>query len=80
MTIKDEQPPVSTNIDLSEYLTRMFDDARIEDSRARQYPVLTVIPSKLSIGKTYYFDAVILPDITQIGFWGYTSVGWVLLG
>ena len=75
-----EQPPVDVDQKLSAYLQRM--DQRIDAiRRSRDIPVkFTDTPDKPIIGKIYYFSNTVGATITQEGYWGYTSAGWVLLG
>lgn len=82
MAITDEQPPEDTEPRLKEYLTRMFRDARYEDTTKNQVDRYTNLPEQVSIGKTYFFLNAIAahPVITAEGFYGYKSTGWVLLG
>ena len=79
MPIGDEQPPVNIDKDLREYLRRMFEDARAEDLRSSQIPVINVMPGKLSDGKIYYFATAVGSGITQIGFWGRKAGAWVFI-
>lgn len=80
--ITDEQPPESTDTELSEYLSRMFRNAKIEDANKDQPIRYSSIPEKLGIGKRYYFLNAIPADpvITTEGLYLYKSTGWVFLG
>lgn len=75
--ITDERPPEGTDPHLSEYLSRMFRDARLSDDQSAQIPKMTMLPDNLSVGKIYYFEnAISGTDIDAAGYWGYTSEGW----
>jgi len=78
MPITEEQPPESTAYELSEYLLRMFRQAKSEDSNSSLMPIYQNLPAKPEKGKIYYFDRIINPEITSIGYWGFTTL-WVKL-
>jgi hypothetical protein len=74
-----EQPPLTIDKNLREYLVRQLTLLQNSVNNASQLDVLTNIPSKPSVGKIYYF-ANTTGAITSIGYWGYNSTGWVKLG
>lgn len=71
-----EQPPFDVAANLKEYLVRQI--ARLEDliSNTAKLPILMNLPIRPQIGRIYYFGRIIAPNITAIGFWGYTPTGW----
>lgn len=75
-----ELPPTSLASDLRAYLVRQFtrmETAIINRDKPEKF---TSLPAKPIVGKIYYFSNVVGVTITQEGYWGYTSLGWVLLG
>ena len=76
-----EQPPFGTEEALAEYLSRMMTLINIALGQNAQLIKYSVLPQKPSVGKLYFFtQAIPTTAITQEGFWGYTSAGYVLLG
>lgn len=75
-----EQTPNGTPPELAEYLGRQF--ATIEHVLQVQQkpPLLSVVPLKPIVGKSYYFTAALSLEITAEGLWLYKSTGWVQLG
>ena len=72
-----EQPPAEYS---KSYFTRILQkfDLALQDTFVM--PRLTAVPTKPIIGKQYYFNNVILPNITAEGVWVYKSTGWSYLG
>lgn len=79
-SINHEQPPESTDIELKEYLNRMFVQIGIALNQSGSFIPLYVMPKKLKEGRIYYFGQSISPDITSAGYWGRTATGWAKLG
>lgn len=76
-----EIPPRETEEELAEYLSRMFNHVNIAVGQNAQLIKYSVLPIKPSVGKVYFFtQAIPTTSITQEGYWGYTSSGYVLLG
>jgi hypothetical protein len=84
MSLSHEQPPLSIDEDLREYLIRRFIDIDNLLDRAGKFPPRKEMPYKPQIGDVHYFgdpsthnyDAV----ISMAGFWGLTAFGWRYLG
>ncbi len=84
MSLSQEQVPLTTKEDLSEFLTRRFIDVANELVKPSKFPERKEMPPKPQVGDMHYFgdpadhsyDAI----ITVEGFWGFTSAGWVGLG
>ena len=75
-----EQPPESSDYELREYLARVNIQVNSDLSNSNQIPRLTAIPSKLSIGKLYYFlNAVAATPVSGEGLYIYKSTGFVLI-
>lgn len=76
-----EQPPVSTEEELREYLARNNIQIGYELTNNNQIPRFTDLPNKVSVGKIYYFKNAVPahPVITAEGYYGYKSTGWVLI-
>ncbi len=81
MAVSEEQPPFETEAMLREYLSRQFRAAKLEDDNKDQVSRYTAIPTKVSIGKAYYFTQAVGgdPDITQEGLYVYKSTGWAFI-
>ncbi len=81
MALSDEKSPVSTDIELSSYLSRMFNSVRQELSTKDQVQTYTSIPTKTNVGKLYYFNNAIGGDpvITAEGLYLLKSTGWVFV-
>ena len=67
-----EQPPVDTPGALKEYLTRILNAINNKDSQ--QLQIVTVLPTKPSPGRVYYFNNKIAPYITKVGSYVYKLV------
>ena len=80
MPIPDEIPPEDFTQDQIEYLQRMFRYAKKEDEEQDLVPKRDKLPIVPEIGRLYYFNSAILPNITAEGYWGYKSTGWVQIG
>lgn len=84
MSIGQEQPPLSTDEELSEYLNRRFIDIGSQFADSPKFPERKEMPYKPQIGDVHYFGNPSTHNysvqITAEGFWGYTRLGWVLLG
>ncbi len=79
-SISSEQPPIDTEDNLREYLSRMFTGVNNALSQDNFNNPLYVMPTKFQVGRQYYFGAPVLPDITDEGLWIYKSTGWAYLG
>lgn len=76
-----EQPPYSTDENLKEYLSRMFNNVNISLQQSHIIPRQNTLPARPEVGGIYYFNAAIpSTSITAEGYWGYKSTGWVQLG
>lgn len=74
--VPEDCPPALRQF-LEQQIVRLENDIKI----ANQLTVRTSLPAKPIKGKIYYFDNVVLPTITTIGYWGYKGAGiWTLLG
>lgn len=78
-SINIEQPPTDLDAGLIAYLERLQIKINIALSQNQQLNKLNALPKNPQVGKLYYFNAAIAPDITGEGFWGYTSTGWTQL-
>jgi len=75
--ISNEQPPVSTDDDLKEWLARRMVELNIAFGQIEDYDVLYQIPEKNFVGMVKYFGAAIpTTAITAEGLWCYKSTGW----
>ena len=76
-----EQPPASTDTQLTGYLVRQFSALENKSLQLGNLEILTALPPKPVVGKVYYFKNVISPTITVEGAWVYKSTNvWTLLG
>lgn len=76
-----EQPPASTDTQLTGYLVRQFSALENKSLQLGNLEILTALPAKPVVGKVYYFKNVISPTITVEGAWVYKSTNvWTLLG
>ena len=75
-----EQPPSSTAPELAEYLSRQLDTIQRVLSMQQKPPLLSAVPLKPMVGKSYYFTTALNLEITAEGLWLYKSTGWVQLG
>ena len=76
-----EQPPASTDTQLTEYLVRQLTALENKSLQLGNLEMLTALPARPVVGKVYYFKNVIAPTITVEGAWVYKSTGvWTLLG
>ena len=75
-----EQPPNSTAPELAEYLCRQLDTIQRVLSIQQKPMILSVVPLKPTVGKSYYFTTALSLEITAEGLWLYKSTGWVQLG
>lgn len=71
-----EQPPYDVPANLKEYLVRQLTELQNSIEKSNKLPVLMNLPEKPKPGSMYYFGRTIAPNITAIGFWGYTATGW----
>jgi hypothetical protein len=82
--ISNEQPPENTEETLREFLKRRFIDIAIALSQDPKFTERKEMPYKPQTGAVHYFgdplDHGYDPAITQEGFWGLRSDGWVFLG
>lgn len=84
MSLTQEQPPVSADDDLREFLSRRFIEVENELNKPSKFPERREMPYKPQVGDVHYFgnpadhsyDAIISTE----GFWGLTSLGWIKLG
>ena len=75
-----ESPPISIDIVLRAFLQRLVlevENITVNKDKPKKY---TSLPAKPETGRIYYFSNIVGATITQEGYWGYTSIGWVLLG
>ena len=83
MSLSQEQPPLSVDDELREYLARRFIDIENELGKFNKFTERKQMPYKPQTGDIHYFgdpgthnyDAA----ITVEGFWGLSSSGWVQL-
>ena len=75
-----EQAPNGTAPELAEYLGRQFAALERTLSIQQKPPLLSQVPLKPLVGKSYYFTTALSPEITSEGLWLYKSTGWVQLG
>lgn len=80
-SIAIEQPPLDTDTNLTEYLSRMFIQTNIALGQNNWLVPIYVQPYKPQVGQLYYFgDAIALdPDITAEGLYIYKSTGWAFI-
>lgn len=78
-TIPLEHPPAEFTAEQAAYLARMFSSASSAVELSHIVPDVSIVPAKPAIGAIYHFNTIVGP-ITTIGFWGYSSTGWVQLG
>lgn len=71
-----EQPPMSTSIELSAYLVRMFNLVDTILGNIGKLPVRNTLAPKPVIGKLYYYNQAIDDDITTEGLYIYKSTGY----
>jgi hypothetical protein len=75
-----EQPPNGTSPELAEYLCRQLDTIQRALSIQQKPPLLSLVPLKPIVGRSYYFTMALDLNITAEGLWLYKSTGWVQLG
>ena len=84
MSLSQEQPPISLDPELREYLTRRFIDIENEFRKPSKFPSRKEMPYKPQIGDIHYFGNPAIHNydaaIASVGFWGLTSIGWIQLG
>ena len=84
MSISNEQPPVETDERLREYLARRFIDIGVALDDDPKFTERKEMPYKPQTGAMHYFGNPATHNydiaITQEGFWGLRSNGWVFLG
>lgn len=82
--ISNEQPPQQIDVPLREYLARRFIDIGISLSQDPSCYPRKEMPYKPQTGALHYFndplDHNYDPAITEEGFWGLRSDGWVFIG
>lgn len=80
MALSQEQPPITTDEDLRNYLIRLRTDIDSELKKAAKFPERKEAPYKPQVGDVHYFgdpvDHSYDAEITSEGFWGLTSTGW----
>ena len=74
-----EQPPLSVDTELAEYLNRQFSTLANTLTQTNYFPPRTRLPEKVQAGRVYYFSQAIDATITSEGLWMYQSTGWVKL-
>lgn len=74
-----EQPPVSLPLDAREWLTRFIVNINSCIDQIHDMDQLTALPKNPQPGMVRYFKAVITPEISSVGFWGYSSGIWTKL-
>lgn len=67
-----EQPPYDTPTNLKEYLSRVLNALQLKDNQ--QLQILTILPTKPTPSRLYYFNKIITPYITIIGAYIYKVV------
>ena len=77
MAVPQEQPPLDTEKELTEWLTRQIVAINIELNKSKDFEVLYILPDKLYIGMVRYFGDTIDATVTAEGLWCYKSTGWV---
>lgn len=84
MSLSQEQPPLSIDDNLREFLVRRFIDIANQLDLPSKFPERKEMPYKAQPGDVHFFgnpathsyDAA----ITAEGWWGMKSTGWVQLG
>ena len=83
MSILSEQPPSSTDLNLSAYLRRVFGLIDVALVNAGKLPVNNLKPPKPVVGKLYYFGVAIsdadwngVSPIIEEGLYVYASEGY----
>lgn len=74
-----EQPPYVEDQLLQEWLSRMMIMINAAFDQVQHYDPIGVIPDKVSNGDLYYFNQIILPEITAAGPWMYVEGVWTNL-
>ena len=76
-----EQPPLNTDEQLAEYLSRVFNSVNTATQNSSKIDIIYVQPDKPQVGRLYYFGDAIAgdPDITQEGLYIYKSTGWTFI-
>jgi len=74
-----EQPPLDTDLDLSAYIVRMFEKVDVALQKGESHTPIFDLPLKPKNGDIRYFGAIVLPDVTAVGFWGYEEGTWTKL-
>lgn len=81
MSLSQEQPPISVDEELSEFLNRRFVDVGNELVKPSKFPQRKEMPYKPQTGDVHYFGDPATHNydasITAEGFWGLTSGGWL---
>ena len=79
MSIGQEQPPLSTDEELREYLNRRFIDIGSEFADSPKFPERKQMPYKPQLGDTHYFGDPAIHDydtaIEHQGMWSYVNYG-----
>ena len=82
--ISNEQPPDEIDGNLKEFLKRRFIDVGIALKQDPGFAPRKEMPYKPQTGAMHYFNNPAAHNydaaITQEGFWGLRSDGWVFLG
>lgn len=71
-----EQPPVSDEVALKEWLTRMIILINASFDSSVNFTPTGIMPNKLENGMVRYFNQAILPNITSPGPWMYVEGTW----
>ena len=79
-TLPTINPPADISSELRRYLLKMFEEVNSSIYSADEIEPRTRMPERPVIGKIYFFKNVIGTIITEEGWWGYKSTGWVQLG
>jgi hypothetical protein len=84
MSLSQEQVPNTIEDEvLREFLNRRFVDIGIQFENPPVFPTRHEMPYKPKIGNMYYFGDPLThdydPAITEEGWWGMKSTGWVLI-
>lgn len=75
-SISIEQPPEATDPDLKEYINRLVTLINVSLGQDAQLVKYTTMPTKMSVGKLYYFtQAIASTPVTGEGVYINTTTG-----
>lgn len=78
MAIQLERPPIEgIDPNIVRYLDHLVDVIQDLTDQQPRFKPLNNIPTKLAVGRVYYFSRAIDATVNAEGLWLYKSTGWI---